>query len=403
MADCGSVHESGRIGTPPEKLPPGVVVSNASTPLLLLSPPRRHNRESLPSGEQNVFSRIIGLTMRESGTRLPRERPCAEVLAGLLTLSPIARTTVLGALAKRIGRELPVEHATTDRWRIRTEQSIQGKRDDLRIELFGAEGDVKLLWTIELKVAAGFHSSRVLGDSAAESEAGTMPPDPFGSSEEDSAVHQLLNYDHWLRMQTASHRAGFVIAIHKMALPNGLTQPWDSLTWSDIRRAIVPLLDQSLPADERLLIGQVAGFIDEYLWSREEEVMADGRIGLEHLALVRGHGSFGKETEAKVDMLVEPLVELVAGVSPTLGPVKRQKNILSGLCRSIAYGYLFGDGANVAAMFAVGIVTEGGDDVAVWFESKPSHPRKGALKEVLDAALPGLNERANGRGYRWVV
>src|SRR4051794_39306963 len=101
----------------------------------------------LPDAQQNLFGRIIRDPCRAA--RLPKERECTEMLAALLLNAPVTRGFILRFLADEAQIELPeLQHAEI---MVSTEQSIRGKRDDLRIEGWSEERGTQrrlFLWTV---------------------------------------------------------------------------------------------------------------------------------------------------------------------------------------------------------------------------------------------------------------
>ena len=80
------------------------------------------------------------------------------MLCSALLDAPALRDGILRFLASLTDTPLPPEGL---RWQIDTELPIGGKRDDLRIEGFTGEDPQSrlVLWTMEIKVGAGFHKS----------------------------------------------------------------------------------------------------------------------------------------------------------------------------------------------------------------------------------------------------
>ena len=139
----------------------------------------RSMRGILPDPSSNLFTRLIRNPLLIASS--PHERPCAEMLASLLINCPVCRSIICNWLGKYCGQDVFLSKIS--RWEIETEQAIGTKRDDLRIRGWIAVGTLErpqLLWTIEIKVAAAFHSS--------------SPYEPEEGADAE-VVNQIVNYD----------------------------------------------------------------------------------------------------------------------------------------------------------------------------------------------------------------
>ena len=169
----------------------------------------------LPSADTNLFERIIRNPFTSGGAL--RERECAEMLCAVLQNAGGLRAAIMAWLAGLAhGEALPLDDLEVS---LGTEQSVYGKRDDLRItaQRRDAESDaLDLLWTVEVKVGASFHTGSSLVDEV----------------EED--VSQIANYDHWLTRQESARKAGFVLAKTDRTggLPSPLANHWVCITWA---------------------------------------------------------------------------------------------------------------------------------------------------------------------------
>lgn len=339
--------------------------------LLPLSRPRVDaHAERLPFGEDNIFSRVLRTP--------PLERPCAEMLCAVLRNAPTLREQIMTWLAKRAG--LGVLPAFSSGLRIATEQAIETKRDDLRITATDPEDDGwVLLWTIEIKVFAGFHHSsaiRALDD-------GDDSPGPA------RIVHQLENYDAWLdKQEVRESKAGFVLSTDRaLSLPDGLRCTWTCLTWSELGLEVARALkDDSLPPRDAVLAEHLAGFIRDHLWTY---IITDNPIRFDDLALLRAHGSYGIQTQERIDSLVERLSPLLQASGLKLGPIKHYRRLFMGHRRSMLWASTNPDAKGDLPWLMAGVVNNGIPQLAVWLETEPRHEKKvegcAAIREKLDA------------------
>ena len=202
-------------------------------PLILPNAPAEEVNP-LPSPGDNLFGRLIRDPNRPG--KPPRERECTEMLCGVLLNAPALRSLVLDRLAELAG-VVPLDW---DGLRLtwQTEAKVTGgKRDDLRLEAVDPEtGRLLLVWTIEVKVQAGFHHSIDVEDG-------------------ESLAHQLVNYDRWLSgMRGVGQRLGFVLSVERLddSMPQGLENTWTCFTWWDLRGVLEDAIAESdLPSPDR--------------------------------------------------------------------------------------------------------------------------------------------------------
>ncbi len=267
-------------------------------PLLLIpSPPKPMDvHVHLPPPQNNMFERLI--RDPQAPDRPMRERQCAEMLCGVLIGCPVLRRHVLRWMAQRVG--VPLSVADELIWQMETEQSIGSKRDDLRIEGFLAYPNGELtqivLWTVEIKVAAPLHvSSR---QDWSEEGLAEQSSDP-------EMVSQLFNYDAWLAKQPVKYVAGFVLSIRNSSheVPDGLTQTWCCVTWTDLAMvAEDALAGNLLPSTEHSFAEHMLGFIRNRLW--DETDMTTSRLELNDVALLRALAAIGPSCSRKIKDLV---------------------------------------------------------------------------------------------------
>ncbi|WP_146595990.1 hypothetical protein [Novipirellula galeiformis] len=177
-----------------------------------------------------------------------------------------------------------------------TEQSIGSKRDDLRIEGFRTDEDVDetqiVLWTVEIKVAAPLHES----SRQRWGEEGLEEP-----SSDPEMVSQLVNYDAWLAKQSVEYVGGFVLSIRNSSgkIPDGLTQTWSCITWTDLAMVVQDALaDNLLPPTEHSFAEHMLGFIRNRLWDTTD--MTTSRLELDDIALLRALAAIGPSCSQKV-------------------------------------------------------------------------------------------------------
>jgi hypothetical protein len=345
------------------------------------------DRLDLPRAHHNLFSRLIRNPCPRD--RPPRERECAEMLCAVLDTAPVVRDGIMQSLAERAGLG-PLPDLDHQRPHIDTEQPIGTKRDDLRITVRDPESqELTLLWTIEVKVGAGFHESSRLPEPDADQH--STPSDPG-----DELVHQISNYDAWLDVQTvpSGSKAGFVISLDSKAaetLPRPLRCTWTCVTWTELGQQVEHLIeDGSLPPAQDLLARHLAGFIREHLW---QETMTDNPIRFDDLALLRAHATYGSETEQTVHNLVSRLFPVLEQSGLGRGTIKHQHNLFSGHRRSIVYRSLLVDDARSLPWVDAGIVADEYTRMVIWLETSPNHKDKHAACAAIRAKMDDLRTR----------
>lgn len=334
---------------------------------------------ALPPAATNLFGRIIRNPVPHG--RPPRERECAEMLCALLQNTTALRDAVLDALAELVVESPDWPSLTLE---LSTEGAVTGgKRDDLRIEARDEDGRRVLLWSVEVKVAAGFHVSADLDDP-------------------DQDVHQLVHYDRWLCSQSdVQHRAGFVLGVRDMTsqldgVREQLDLDWPCMTWWTLRGVVEDVLGQGdLPVVDAFLGEHFAGFVRQHLSGGEH--MEDTDISFDDIALLRAIAVLGEGLNTKVDALVEPIGGILERQGLGVGEAKPQPKILGSHFRSVVWRYLV-EGENNPYIMA-GVVTERGVDLALWIECSRSSPHKAAVSSVCQEVLPELQ----ALNKRWTI
>jgi hypothetical protein len=351
-----------------------------------LVPTARHQRSEsdpldLPRADGNLFSRIIRNPILPD--RPPRERECTEMLCGVLVSAPTVRHGVMQWMASRakLGDLSALDRTSLQ---LETEGFLAGKRDDLRFTASNDDG-VALLWTVEVKVGAGFHVSSPIDNGGP----GSIKAEP---------VHQLRNYDAWLDRQEAASKAGFVLSTSAAVLPVGLRCRWTAFTWTDLGRCVETLLARGdLPAGEAELARHLAGFIREHLW---ETTMTDLRLEFDDLALLRAHAVYGSDTEQRVNAFVARVVPLLESSGIPGSPIKVQERLFQGHRRVLAYRALTSDNpTGVPPWVDAGIVASGTPRMVVWLETTVNQLAKQAGAAAVRERLPALM----ARDPRWVA
>jgi hypothetical protein len=335
----------------------------------------------LPSSKDNLFHRLIRNPHTQS--EIPKERECTEMLAAVLINAPVVRNTLFTWMGVMTG--LPSEILADDGCsvRIRTEQSIGAKRDDLRVEIFrqNEEGEnLLVLWTVEVKVGASLHLS------------------PLQESLDEVAIEavedviQLVNYDNWLQEERcrnpSANISGFVLALDNMApkIPLGLTSEWICITWTQIGQQLEKLLsDPSLAPEEKFLARHMAGFIRKHLWKDIE--MNETKIDFDDIALIRAFKLLGNDCERKINDLVAPLAAVFENSVEGIGNVTHQKSMFKASARSVVYATFSG---TPQPYIYAGI---DGSKLRVWVESSRKDPSFKNLEQAIEDLLPVLMER----------
>jgi len=331
---------------------------------------------------KNIFERII--RDPTASHRPARERRCAEMLCAVLLNCQTFKIQTFEKLAGRCGwSTVPVSELE---YEIDTEQSICGKRDDLRIEGFSGSGDERkrvLLWTIEIKVQAGIHYSSRL--------------DIDGKIEEAIAesVPQIENYDRWLQTQNALRKAGIVISISSLESKVNelsLKEEWHCLRWTDLGEWTEDLLEsETLPTSEKMLVRHFLGFLWQHLWDPAE--MNSHQIGIDDLSLIRAFAVEGRKCEKRVNNLVEPLTQSFkdSGIKFCTEP-KIQQTLFKTYLRAMVYASLIPDTATKPSPYLNLMVGIRRDEACVWIESSPACPWKARFREVCKQREKELQE-----------
>ena len=267
---------------------------------------------------------------------------------------------------------------------IDTEGSIGAKRDDLRIEGWHeTENDRRrvLLWTIEVKVGASFHES--------------SPLDDVLSNDGDSGlVNQIVNYDHWLEHQTVPNRAGFVLALSDMsnALPPNLNCCWRCVSWTKLGLRILDAIRSGvLPGEEVFLAKHLLGFIMNHLWRASE--MTEFEINFDDVALMRAYAAAGRDSEDKINRLVESLIPIVEKSGIGEGAIAHQKSLYKGMKRSTVYRNLFPKAHSTNSTLWAGCTLT---HMTIWLETAPGNENKAIVTSIMQSSLPPLKERNPG-------
>ncbi len=338
-------------------------------------------REGAPPPASNIFTRII--RDPTAPDRPKRERQCTELLCAMLLNCETLKTRIFEQIAELCGwSSLPIEELT---YEIDTEQSIQGKRDDLRIEGYLANEDDRrrvILWTVEVKVQAGFHSSTSILEEESDVPRAT--------------VSQLNNYDVWLQSQNVQHKAGIVISVSSLesevdAL--SLTQPWFCLRWADLGNWVEESIKaETLPQLELMFGKHFLGFVWQYLWDPTE--MTSQNIGIDDLALIRAFAVQGMNCEKRINNLVEPLVQSLnnSGIE-FCSAVKHQQTLFRSYLRSTVHGSLIRDSATKPAPCMLLMAGIRRDEACVWIESSPACTWKSRFREICGERSESLKQQ----------
>jgi hypothetical protein len=372
--------------------PNGVTENSAGELLLML--PALCSTENLDDGlgfygRQNLFKRII--RNPTSYGRPPKERECAEMLCGCLIHMPLFRVGFLKMLAGRVGQD--VDFDTLD-LNFNTEQSVLGKRDDLRIEGYDSEqGTRRLIWTIELKVGAGFHYSTSLEDA----KKGTDGSGENGASGGDvDMVHQVKNYDVWLSSKKGVHyKAGFVISIwnQKVNMPNEeeLTNLWECLTWYDLGVELRSFLQgKNIPEIERFLGRHLLGFIERSLGGRE----MDNDLQLEDIAFFKSFYQQAEITKERISNLVADVASKFETTGPIGYPPERDEKIFDPhtLC-TFAWRIGGKDYEDQWPCLCSGFTSHYPPCIIVYISTKSKHPDKAKIRNFIETQISDLKAK----------
>ncbi|MCF6313278.1 MAG: hypothetical protein L3J39_12580, partial [Verrucomicrobiales bacterium] len=271
---------------------------------------------NLPVPANNIFQRIIRRPNPSIGR--PKERECAEMLCSLLLNSKEAKETIITWLAEIARTSIDFLNSDDNTIRIITEGPVGTKRDDLRIEISDDPGNLICLWTIEIKSGASFHysSRQLLSDDESEDEIDLELGDDDIELEPDQ-VNQIINYDNWLagqsRLNEDADIRGFVLAVDNLSLnmPEGLTSPWNCITWTQLWLCIGRLITSSagLKETDRFLCRHVLGFIRENLW-RKKQMENNNRIEIDDISLMKAMGTLGADFDAKLHGILKSFTPL---------------------------------------------------------------------------------------------
>ena len=305
------------------------------------------------------------------------------MFAAVLLNAPQLRIGLLSWMGSLVGLDKDWSNEDDYSLRIRTEQYIGSKRDDLRIEAWRLEDDedvLEVLWTVEVKVGASIHVSSYQ-DLEGESEA-----------EPTEDVSQLINYDLWLQQEQSlnpsAHIAGFVLALGDMEshLPPDLKCRWECFTWTKLGQQIEQLLeDNSLTADDKLLGRHMVGFIREHLWRDIE--MSETTIDFDDIALIRAFSTIGSDCERKINDLVAPLATLLDEMVDGIEGVVNQKTLFKASGHAIVYGkFISSQGTYVCAGIS-------GSSLDVWIESARKVVLLPGMESAINDAFTALSER----------
>jgi hypothetical protein len=334
----------------------------------------------LPDNDDNLFQRIIRNPHIEASN--PRERECTEMLCAVLRNTTVLRSVLLRWMADLIG--VQIDCFDELQFTIETEGAIGSKRDDLRIEGWLESDDDRtlvLLWTVEVKVGASFHESTPLD--------GVAIPD-----EDESLVNQVINYDHWLENQVVPYRAGFVLALTDTSnlLPPKLHCRWECMSWTQLGLEIQTALGtENLPEKEKFLARHLLGFISNHLWRVSE--MTEIELNFDDVALLRAFTAIGRDTEVKIDRMVESLVSVIQESGIGYGKATHSKTLFKPMQRSVVWRYVFEpDECQYPALWA-GVT---GAHLTIWFEAAMGYNKRSVIDSLVQSLLPSLNERNNG-------
>ncbi len=299
------------------------------------------------------------------------------MLAGLLINAPVTRKCFCQWLATFSG--VRVSELEGCEFLVSTEQQIAGKRDDLRIEgwrTIGCDRVRVILWTIEVKVTASFHSS---SDINSDLDAVAMDSDP-------ELVNQVRNYDYWLSNQTTAIKGGFVLAIENMTaeLPNDLRQHWKCMTWTGVG---IMLRDSiridAIPVEEHVIARHVLGFIADHFWRNAE--MPESRLEFEDVAMLRAWSMMADDCEAKIEKLVSPLKEILAAF-PVGREIQDERKLFAKWGHVGFTKVLVAGGLNKVPSVSAGVTLSRdgeGPHFGVHISSPPRNPYKSTLRGLL--------------------
>lgn len=351
------------------------------SPFLLFIPPYLNDearRLELPiSRDENIFARLLGRSARGN---IPLERAAAEMFCVLLKNSKILRIKLINWICSLLKESFSTDLSLME-WLFETEtMDDNGKRNDLRIE--GKFNDLtKILWIIEIKVGAGFHSSSIT-DADIDTEIEKLK----------SLVNQLINYDRWLQRQRVKSRCGIVLAIDDLteevdSLSGNLKSPWICITWADLGHEIEKALtDNSLPEIDKLLAQHVAGYIRRCLWKEKE--MSNDPIDFDDVSLMRGISALGGSCKKKLTNLVSPLKNIFESLGEGVGEVTKEFIFTPDIVRFTFCHQLAESLPNKSGKPAYPPAIFAGIDfqlnlIGVWIRTSPAYPAKADITESI--------------------
>jgi hypothetical protein len=329
---------------------------------------------TLPRRDHNLFERIIRNPLPPGST--PKERECAEMLCAVLQNAPGIRYGLMAWLGEFVGYDgVPFDELDLH---IETEQSVYGKRDDLRITgLYSDSEDeaVALLWTIEIKVGAPFHfGSSVVYDGEEED----------GGSED---VSQIANYDYWLTDQEAAHKAGFILSISDRSeeLPRPLTNTWRCVLWSQMAAQVRRILDSDDQlADIDVFLGSHLLGFTHYNFGEEGENM-DDYLDFDDIAFLRAFGHVGARAEVRVQNLVEGLRPVLEEVAVGVGTIRSQKNLFRKWHRYMLFQHITESDDSQAPRLFVGMQIGPVPMYRLWIEMSPRYTYRDGVYNVMSS------------------
>ena len=350
----------------------GQTVSPAIRPPLVALPSTSELEVELklPKREKNLFQRLIRNPHLDSA--YAKERECSEMLCVLLQNGKALQRHLLEWLTA-----YPREKIESYEFEFATEQWMQGKRDDLRITACARGCEEKLpvmTWCVEIKVGAGFHQSRALGEIARVAS----------RTEQTEWVNQLDNYTQWLNNNVGEWR-GFVLALTDMTetLLEKCHGKWRCITWTALGEQIASALrDTKMEPEEQLLARHALGFIRDHLWRTSE--MSNLKIDFNDVALMRAFGALRADLDSKLQRLMLPLKTLLEKSGVGHGEVEASRSLFN----SGAYFYVrrpFAPESKAFLYAAVGVDSTHHDYLSVWLElpTEESRRREAGLRRLV--------------------
>jgi hypothetical protein len=204
-------------------------------------------------------------------------------------------------------------------------------------------------------------------------------------------VNQVINYDHWLADQNVLHLAGFVLAMDNMAdsLPSTLRCRWECFSWTTLGLQIQEALERrQLPQKERFLAKHLLGFITNHLWRASE--MTEVELNFDDVALIRAFYRMGRDSENKINRLVQPLESLLSESGLFDGKINHQRSLFKGMLRSVMHQKVFDPSIAGYPTMLAGVMNA---KIAICLESAPMFEGKSAIRAVGQSLLPALKER----------